>query len=90
MPIRSTDERHMANLPKSESPADQNEYIVYDLRGVTYVPHFRNQHIYVGPGYPRHNMHRFTDQELQLMGAKPRAAMLWTRGVNGNVSNSNP
>ena len=80
----------MTNLPKSESPADQNEYIVYDLRGVTYVPHFRNQHIYVGPGYPRHNMHRFTDQELQLMGAKPRAAMLWTRGVNGNVSNSNP
>lgn len=75
---------------RKEPPADLHEYIVYDLRGITYVPHFRNHHIYVSPGYPRHNMDRFTDQELQLMGAKPRAAMLWTRGVSGDVSNSNP
>ena len=76
--------------PRSDRPADQYEYIVYDLRGITYVPHFRNQHIYVSPGYPRHNKMRFSDAELQLMGAKPRAAMLWTRGVNGDVSDSNP
>ena len=37
---------------------DRFETLTYVLNGITYVPHFRNAHIYVGPGYPRHNLTR--------------------------------
>lgn len=75
---------------KYGSPADKFEAVVYDLRGLTYVPHYRNKNLYVGPGYPRHNLMRYTDVEMQLMGAKPRAEMLWHRGDSGRVDDKNP
>lgn len=78
------------HITKSNPAPDTFEYVVYDLRGVSYVPHFRNKNIYVGPGYPRHNLTRFTDLELQLMGAKPRVEHLWHRGDSGRVDDRNP
>ncbi len=69
---------------------DRFEAIVYELNGITYVPHYRNDSIYVGPGYPLHNKNRYSDVDLQVMGAQPKPMMLWSRGKNGAVSNSNP
>lgn len=82
------------NLPAMASkygpPADKFEAVVYDLKGITYVPHYRNKNLYVGPGYPRHNLMRYTEAELQLRGAKPRVEMLWPRADNGRVDDRNP
>lgn len=75
---------------KYGTPSDRFEAIVYDLNGITYVPHFRNKNLYVGPGYPRHNLMRYTDVEMQLRGAKPRTEMLWHRGDSGRVDDKNP
>lgn len=68
------------------------EYVVYDYEGITYVPHYRNSSIFVGPGYPKQNKHRYSDKELQMLGAKPRVALLWQREntSRNNVSDLNP
>ena len=73
-----------------DGKADKYEAVVYELNGIKYVPQYRNDIIYVGPGYPKHNMHRYSDVDLQAMGAKPKAMMLWSRGSSGRVSDSNP
>lgn len=62
------------------------EQTVYELRGIVYVPHYRNHNFFVSPGYPRHTQDRFSASELELYGAKPRVAMLWSRGTSGRVS----
>lgn len=84
----------MVNLSSIASiygtPADKQEYVVYDLNGITYLPHYRNKNVFVGPGYPFNNMTRYTDLELQLRGAKPRSMMLWHRGDSGRVDDRNP
>jgi hypothetical protein len=77
-------------ITKANPTADTFEYVAYDLNGITYVPHFRNKNLYVGPGYPRQNLLRYTDLELQLRGAKPRVEMLWQRGDSDRVTDSNP
>lgn len=71
-------------------PADKYEHVVYDYGGITYVPHYRNKNIFVGPGYPFNNTTRYTDLELQLRGAKPRTMMLWNRGNSDRVDDRNP
>lgn len=73
-----------------EEFASTYEQTVYDLNGITYVPHYRNHNIYVGPGYPRSSKQRYSGAELELYGAKPRVAMLWSRGSIGEVSDKNP
>lgn len=77
-------------LSQHDQPADLHELPVFELRGITYLPHYRNKDIYVGPGYPTHNMNRYSASELMLKGATPRVAMLWSRGTGGRVSDSNP
>ncbi len=75
---------------------DQNKQVslyeqaAYELRGIVYVPHYRNSDIFVGPGYPRHNVTRYSAEELMLMGAKPRVEFLWSRGTSGRVDARNP
>jgi hypothetical protein len=54
------------------------------------VPHYRNNAIFVGPGYPRHNVTRYSAEELMLMGAVPRVEFLWSRGTSGRVDARNP
>jgi hypothetical protein len=62
----------------------------YQLNGVTYLPHYRNDAFFVGPGYPRHNSAVYTKEELSLSGANKVALMLWSRGKTGIVNNLKP
>ena len=77
-------------ITKANPAAEKFEYVVYDLNGITYIPHYRNKDVYIGPGYPVHNMTRYSDGELMLMGAKPRIEMLWKRADNGRIADSQP
>lgn len=87
----STDSKvHRAKGNPQDASVGTYEQTVYDLRGITYLPHYRNSNVYIGPGYPRHNQDRFSAAELELYGAKPRQAMLWSRAQNGTVSDSQP
>lgn len=61
---------------------------VYKAHGVTYVPHFRNENIFVGPGYPKHSSQRYTAAELVSAGATKEVDMLWSRASHGVVDDS--
>jgi hypothetical protein len=74
-----------SNLPEERFPSH-----VLVLNGVPYLPHYRNQDVYVGPGYGRANFNRYTAQELLLKGAQYQPEMLWSRGTNGIVNERNP
>jgi hypothetical protein len=69
--------------------AEKFQTKVYRLNEVTFLPHYRNHNIYVGPGYPIHKQ-RYSEADLLTMGATPDIMMLWSRGVSGSVSDSNP
>lgn len=74
----------------ANDPAEKFQQVVYHLNGITYVPHYRNMSIFVGPGYPQFTKKRFTGPELDIMGAKTEVAYLWSRGMHGDVSDRNP
>jgi|TARA_R110000868_G_scaffold392184_1_gene662709 hypothetical protein len=78
------------NLMAQNLRVSQYEQAAYELRGIVYVPHYRNNAIFVGPGYPRHNVTRYSAEELMLMGAVPRVEFLWSRGTSGRVDARNP
>jgi hypothetical protein len=78
------------NLMAQNLRVSQYEQTAYELRGIVYVPHYRNNAIFVGPGYPRHNVTRYSAEELMLMGAVPRVEFLWSRGTGGRVDARNP
>jgi len=78
------------NLMAQNLRVSQYEQAAYELRGIVYVPHYRNNAIFVGPGYPRHNVTRYSAEELMLMGAVPRVEFLWSRGTGGRVDARNP
>lgn len=63
---------------------------VYKKDGITYVPHYRNATIFVGPGYPFTNKERYTAAELSAAGATKELGMLWSRGQHGEVSDLKP
>jgi hypothetical protein len=63
---------------------------VYKKDGVTYVPHYRNSSIFVGPGYPHACNKRYTAEELVLAGAKKDVGMLWSRAQHGEVTDTKP
>lgn len=69
---------------------DLIETTVYTLKGVTYVPHYRNPSVYVGPGYPRFNQTRYAAHELIDAGAKSREMLLWSRSLYGTVTDAKP
>jgi hypothetical protein len=70
--------------------ADRCDRTAYVLKGITYVPHYRNENVFVGPGYGKHNFTRYSGAELMLMGATPTTEHLWLRGTNGTVDSRNP
>ncbi len=78
------------NLMAQNLRVSQYEQAAYELRGIVYVPHYRNNAIFVGPGYPVHNVTRYSAEELMLMGAVPRVEFLWSRGTSGRVDARNP
>lgn len=62
----------------------------YKFQGITYVPHYKNGSIFVGPGYPIHNVRRYSAAELIAAGAVKNIDMLWSRSMHGKVDNLNP
>jgi len=64
--------------------------VAYKLQDVTYVPHYRNSSLYVGPGYPKFNRSVYTAAELVLAGAASVQAALWSRGNYGIVNEIHP
>ena len=75
----------MSNL----EAAARTPQVVYKLNGVTYVPHYRNSAIFVGPGYPTYNTDRYSAAELANAGAINETEFLWARGTHGTVSQAN-
>ena len=71
-------------------PAVRTAQVAYKLGDITYVPHYRNPGIFVGPGYPTHNKRRFTASELMQAGATSVTEFLWTRASHGIVNEINP
>lgn len=70
--------------------AEMTEYATYYLRGITYVPHFRNKNVFVAPGYPNKNSSIYSMSELMDAGAQKRMRMLWQRGEYGVITPGNP
>lgn len=57
---------------------------VYILNGITYVPHYQNRNLFVGPGYPVGQgkpkpTHTYTAAELLDAGATSSEMPLWPR-----------
>lgn len=78
------------NLMDQNKQVQTHEHTVYDLRGIAYVPHYRNRDIFVGPGYPVHNMTIYTAADLLALGAVERTEFLWQRGTGGRVTVGQP
>ena len=64
-------------------------YVTYKLGNITYLPHYRNWNVFVGPGYPRTNRRRYTAAELVNAGAKSADQMLWPRSEHGIITDGN-
>lgn len=57
---------------------------VYIIDDITYVPHYRDRTLFVGPGYPMgpgnpKTDHCYTAAQLEAAGAMPGELMLWPR-----------
>ena len=63
---------------------------VYKKNGITYLPHYRNWSIFVGPGYPHACNKRYTAEELVAAGATKDVGMLWSRAQHGEVTDTRP
>jgi len=73
----------MTTKAKDDDRTELHQYAVYELNGITYLPHYRDVKRYVGPGYPRHNKNVYTVAELFSAGATPSTAFLWKRSEYG-------
>ena len=62
------------------------ENYAYQLKSVTFLPHYRNENIFVGPGYPRQTTTVYTADELLKAGAERIVISLWSRGKMGVVA----
>lgn len=59
-------------------------YPVWELRGITYVPHYLNTEVFVGPGYKEGKV-AYSAKYLKEHGAQPSTRMLWKRMSLGRV-----
>lgn len=66
------------------------ESVVYIKDGITYVPHYRNSSVFVGPGYPKFNLTQYWEGQLIAAGAEKNIRFLWIRGTTGVVNEVNP
>jgi hypothetical protein len=62
---------------------------VYRLGQITYLPHYRNDSVFVGPGYPRHTQAQYSVADLLAAGAEKDTLALWHRGSGGTVNAQN-
>ena len=73
-----------------ESKEETFMQTVYTLGEVTYVPHYRNPKVFVGPGYPIFNKFRYTEEQMVYAGAVRNAFPLWRRSAHGVVTDQKP
>lgn len=71
-----------------ENRAERLPQQVFKLNGVTYVPHYRNRHVFVGPGYPRFTQQFYSATDLINAGALEQTEFLWVRSDHGVVNAS--
>ena len=62
----------------------------FKINGIVYVPHYRNDSMYVGPGYPRQTRSIYSASELIAIGATQIKTILWSRGSHGLINERNP
>ena len=67
--------------------AEKENFIVYTLAGITYLPHYVKRNCYVKPGYGRKHYAEYTAMQLVNAGAVTSTEYLLTRagGVNGKA-----
>lgn len=66
---------------KLDSVMDRDECKVYRLGRITFVPHYTQPGVFVGPGYGRYNLATYTERELIRLGATMGLEFLWQRLV---------
>lgn len=81
----------MATRAYDASRAEVSEQTVYKLGQITFIPHYKEAGLFVGPGYTRQspdNSYRprrpdvgreYLPSELLAMGAKKTTHVLWSR-----------
>lgn len=62
---------------------------VFQKDGITYVPHYRNASVFVGPGYPDKPT-RYSEEELIAAGAVRTEQFLWCRAQHGIITSGRP
>ena len=70
--------------------ARHEELMVFVKDGITFLPNYRNSCVFVGPGYGKDNLTRYTEFELYRMGAEKAYLSLWLRGKHGTVNEVKP
>lgn len=63
----------------NDNLAEKDIYTVYELRGITYIPHYTEPSHYVGPGYGSLNHTIYYATTLLAAGAVPRQEYLLKR-----------
>jgi hypothetical protein len=81
---------HHKEKVMQESTLERYPQKVFVLNGITYVPHRRNYHVFLGPGYPRHTRQTYSAADLVNLGAEEATEFLWPRLDNGVVNEENP
>jgi hypothetical protein len=63
-----------------DNSAEKDLYTVYELDGITYLPHYKEPFHYVSPGYDgEFNIKTYYASELVAAGARPTQQLLLTR-----------
>lgn len=84
LPVAKMEKEMRKKMVENES--ERAIYTVYTLGGVTYVPHFQNDSVFVGPGYDESGI-AYSAQYLIAAGAQPQEASLWRRGTSSRIKN---
>jgi len=67
-------------MKATEEYSNRVEYTVYKHNKITYIPHYRDIKLYVGPGFhKRYNNVTYKAEELLAGGATPHTMSLWER-----------
>lgn len=77
-------------MNQNTTNAPLEESVVFTKDGITYLPHYRNNSLFVGPGYGKNNLKRFSEIQLLSMGAEKDKMFLWHRGTTGVVNEVKP
>jgi hypothetical protein len=76
----------LKNTKKIPDIASCVDSYAYQANGVLYLPHYRNDSVFIGPSYPRMDRRTWSAAELIKAGATRVAIMLWPRSKFGEVS----